>query len=353
LYQHTLGLNLSILLTFIKMSTLSALTTDVSSSEKNLFDNADAEMYLQQWQRQLLSFASCLAVSASRRQGLRDYVRTTAQLIALGIAAPMQPQVVPELPNNASGGAVPNHKILYEDANLQAHGLQTLIEFALSTGGIAFRAKHTNSVTGVLDVNMQQLCDDAAASYGIMLPRQLDLLENRCGTYDPTLTFEGNISTWTRNHDILRLNRAEINEVKKHSLLTTALPSRPEFRKHVEQFLYLEPRDRHTYPLLLAWARCMSLLFPPAVTATSFLAATVEIAADSAAVANATNTGPKTNEKRRKKPRTPAVPAAPAAPPAPLSASPLLSNLLKGCVETTYTLYMVFRIQQQKSEQNI
>ncbi len=166
---------------------------------------------------------------------------------------------------------------------------------------------------------MQQLCDDATASYGTLLPRQLTLLENQCATYDPTLTLEGNIAQWTRSHDILRLNRAEINAVKQYSLLTTALQSRPEFSKHVDQFLYSEPRDRHTYPLLLAWARRMSLLFPPAVTASSFLAATVEIAADSATVANATTTDAKTNDKRRKKPRTPAAPAAPAAPPAPLA----------------------------------
>jgi hypothetical protein len=59
-------------------TTLSSLPIDVSSSEKNLFDHADAEMNFQQWQRGVLTVASCLAVSANRRQGLRDYVRTTA-----------------------------------------------------------------------------------------------------------------------------------------------------------------------------------------------------------------------------------------------------------------------------------
>jgi hypothetical protein len=299
------------------MSTLSVQPTDVSSSERNLFDRPDPEMHYQQWWRQLLTFASSLAVSAARRPGLRDYVRTTAQLTDLGIAAPMQPNPVPDLPNNASGGAVANHKILLEDADKQAAGLQALVEYALSTGGTAFRAKHTDSITGILDVNMQQLCDDATVSYSAMFPRQLDTLENQCGTFDPTLTFEGNITIWTRNHDLLKANGAEINSVKQHSLLTTALNSRPEFTEHVRQFLYSEPRNRHTYTLMLAYVRRMSLLFPPAVTASSFLAATVGIAADSAAVANATTTGPKPTDKRRKKPRTPAAPAASGALPAP------------------------------------
>ena len=76
------------------MSTLSAMPTDVS--EQNLFDGPDPEMNVQeQWFRQLFTYASVLAVSAARRQGLRDYPRTTA---------PMQPHVVPELANNASAG---------------------------------------------------------------------------------------------------------------------------------------------------------------------------------------------------------------------------------------------------------
>ena len=91
-----------------------------------------------------------------------------------------------------------NHKALKEDADAQACAIQVLIEYALRTGGTAFRAKHTNSATGVLDVDMQQLCDDVTASYGIMLPRQLELLEAACSVFDSALTFDGNAAKWHR-----------------------------------------------------------------------------------------------------------------------------------------------------------
>lgn len=284
-------------------------------SELNLFDKIDPEMYVQQWFRQMLTYASTLAVSADRRHGLRDFPRTTAQLLAAGVVAPIQAPIVPELPNNASNGAVANHKALKEDADALARALQVLIEIGLRTGGVAFRAKHTDSTTGVLDVNMQQLCDDVIASYGTMLPRQLESLEAACAIYDPAIPFDGNAAQWTKNHEILRLNGAPINEIKKNSLLTTALSSRPEFREHIRHFLYSEPRDHHTYTLMLAYARRMNLLFPVAAapTAHSFLAAAV---ADDSIVANAAmdarikalEDGHKRG--KRNKQKSPAAPAA-------------------------------------------
>ena len=308
------------------------------ASELNLFDKPDPEMYVQQWYRQLFTKASTLAVSANRRHGLRDWVRTTAQLVAAGVAVPLQPNVVPELANNASAGAVANHKALKEDDDALARDIPILIEFALRTGGIAFRAKHTNSATGILDAHMQQLCDDVKESYGIMLPRQLDSLEAACGKYDSTLTFDGNASVWHANHETLRLNNAPINEMKKNSLLTQALSTRPEFREHVRQFLYSEPMVNHTFALMLPYIRRMNILFPAAAasTAHSFLAAAV---ADES-TANATidarikaleDKNVRAGDKRRKKPQAAAGPAASNPPAAPAAPAAPVGRLCGGC----------------------
>jgi len=245
-------------------------------SQMSILDGRNPERRHAEFRQLAYSICSAAACSLTNQEGMADWALSSAELFEAGKTLDIHGP--DELHPEASEAEITQYKEAKAIADAKFAAQPGLVEDLLKVAGIMVRAALSHPVYGTGKLTSTEIIDWCLKHLRDFKEGDADALEEACGKFETSLSFEANLARWKIAHSQLAEQQAELSPKKKLSLLKNAVKG-THLAQHLDQFIYQNPvLSNQSFEKLAKFLQKMDHAMPlpsPATTASHLAAAAV------------------------------------------------------------------------------